>query len=166
MELFKATLSDLIEILYLLRVCIIDMNEKGMKQWNSAYPERSVIRRFLEEGKIYLVKERWVCKGMITISDDEPEDHIDLQKPGIKATLFLRWLAIHPLWQGKGIDRMLINFAEKFAAEKGYLKIKLDVFSSSDMVNHLVKEFSFSEVGKFYTSYQKIPFICYEKQLD
>ena len=50
MEIRKAIPSDLVEILYLLRVCIKDMNEKGMKQWNSAHPESGVIKRNLEEG--------------------------------------------------------------------------------------------------------------------
>ena len=35
MEIRKAIPSDLVEILYLLRVCIKDMNEKGMKQSKS-----------------------------------------------------------------------------------------------------------------------------------
>lgn len=164
MEIRKAIPSDLVEILYLLRVCIKDMNEKGMKQWNSAHPETAIIKKNLEEGFIYLLKDKGVCRGMVTLTPEIPVDHEDLNlSDNKKKALYLQWMAVHPYWQGKGIAKMLLDFAENHARTNKYDMIQIDVFSKHDMAHQICQKNEFSETGKFHSSFQKIPFICYEK---
>ena len=164
MEIRKAIPSDLVEILYLLRVCIKDMNEKGMKQWNSAHPESGVIKRNLEEGYIYLLKDKGVCKGMVTLTPEVPVDHKDLNLSGDnRKVLYIQWMAVHPNWQGRGIARMLLEYAENHARKNKFDMIQIDVFSEHDLAHQICQKKEFTEAGKFHSSFQKIPFICYEK---
>ena len=164
MEIRKAIPSDLVEILYLLRVCIKDMNEQGMKQWNSAHPETAMIRRNLDEGFIYLLKEKGVCKGMITLTPEVPADHEGSDFSGNdRKVLYLQWMAVHPYWQGQGIAKMLLDFAENYARKNKFKSIQIDVFSKHDLAQQICHKNEFTELGKFHSSFQKIPFICYEK---
>jgi ribosomal protein S18 acetylase RimI-like enzyme len=166
MEIRKAIPSDLVEILYLLRVCVKDMNEHGMKQWNSAHPEVKVIRKNLDEGFIYLLKDQWVCKGMVTLTPEIPVDHEDLNFSGSgRNILYLQWMAVHPYWQGQGIAKMLLDFAENYARKNKYEMIQIDVFSDHDLGQQICHKNEFTEVGKFHSTFQKIPFICYEKRI-
>ncbi len=164
MEIRKAIPSDLVEILYLLRVCIQDMNEKGMKQWNSAHPEAVVIKKNLDNGFIYLLKDKGVCKGMVTLTPEIPADHENMTFAGNdRKVLYLQWMAVHPNWQGQGIAKQLLDFAEDHARTNKYDAIQIDVFSKHDMAHQICNKNEFTEAGQFHSSFQKIPFICYEK---
>ena len=166
MEILKASPSDLLEILYLLRVCILDMNEKGMKQWNSAHPDRFLLKQVLEEGNIYVLKDKGVCKGMLSVSNEVPEDYKELLNGNNESgTLFIKWLAVHPIWKDKGIAKLLVDFAEEHARGKALNNIKLDALSSSEIAAEIVRSNSYTEVGKFHSAFQKVPFICYQKDL-
>jgi ribosomal protein S18 acetylase RimI-like enzyme len=166
MEIRKAIPSDLVEILFLLRVCIKDMNEKGMKQWNSAHPETSIIRKNLDEGFIYLLKDNGVCKGMVTLTSEVPADHAGSEfSDSSGKVLYMQWMTVHPYWQGQGIAKMLLDFGEEYARKNKFKTIQIDVFSKHDLAQQLCHKNEFTEVGKFHSAFQKIPFICYEKAI-
>jgi GNAT superfamily N-acetyltransferase len=166
MEIKQAKSTDLVEILYLLKVCIVDMNAKGLMHWNSAFPGNEQIRKDLQDGNIYLAKDRGVCKGMVTLNDAEPDEYREMkfQTADAKA-LYLHRMAVHPKWQGKGVASILVDFAQKMAREKGFTCIRLDVSQSSEDARQFCKKLSFKEIGSFQANYQRIPYICYEKQL-
>lgn len=166
MEIVNAIPADLVEIMYLLRVCVKDMNEKGMKQWNSVHPDAAIIKRNLSNGFIYLIKDKGVCKGMVTLTAEQPEDHIGLNSGSNgKRVLYLQWMAVHPFWQGTGISRILLEYAEDFARKNSYDTMQLDIFSNHELTEVISKNNDFTELGKFHSSFQKTPFICYEKVL-
>jgi ribosomal protein S18 acetylase RimI-like enzyme len=164
MEIVPAKATDLIEILYLLKVCIADMNSKGLKHWNSSFPGPYLMQEDIDKGTIYLVKDKGVCKGMVTLKNNEPEDYRQMNlKPG--KALYIQNMAVHPLWQGMGIARMMIDFARQMAAQEGCNCIRLDVFQTCEKARKLYVKQDFKEIASFHFAYQKVPFICYEKQL-
>jgi ribosomal protein S18 acetylase RimI-like enzyme len=166
MEIIQAQDKDFIEILYLLRICITDMNKKGLKHWNSAYPDAESIKNDLAKGAIYVLKDKGVCKGMMTLSDAEPEEYKHIKwsdDSGIP--LYLHRMAIHPKWQRMGLARDLINFADNFARKNGYNCIRLDVFSPSERARQLYEKQNFHKIGSFHFAYQQVPYVCYEKRL-
>jgi GNAT superfamily N-acetyltransferase len=166
MEITRAKAADLIEILYLFRVCILDMNKKGLKHWNSTYPGPDLIQQDLREGAIYVVKDKGVCKGLFTLNDKEPEEYSQVNFPDNGAKpLFLQRMIVHPKWQGKGIAKMMIDFAQQHARENGYNCLRLDVYKPSEGARSLYEKQYFQEIGSFQADYQKIPFICYEKRI-
>lgn len=167
MEINQAQPTDLIEILYLLRVCICEMNSKGLKHWNNTVPGPASIQSDLEDGKIYLIKDKGVSKGMVTLNDQIPEDYKDLEfnQKNSKA-LYLQNMAVHPRWQGTGIASQLIDFVMNFAREKGFEYVRLDVFETSAQARKMYEKNSFKEVTSFYTPFQKTPFVCYEKKIE
>lgn len=166
MEIIQAKSTDLIEILYLLKVCIRDMNSKGMKHWNSAFPETTIIQSALDRGAIYLAKDKGVCKGMVTLNEHQPEDYKSLNFPsGMQKPLYLQNMVVHPKWQGQGIAIQMTDFAQKYAKENGFDCIRLDVFMPSDRARQLYEKQLFTEVTTFHSDFQKIPYVCYEKQI-
>lgn len=166
MEVIQAKETDLIEILYLLRVCILDMNQQGLKHWNSVYPGPHDIKADLAENKIFVAKEKGVCKGMITLDNEEPDEYKGVQwKQQTKKPLYIHRLAVHPRWQGHGIAQLLIDFAEDYAKKNGFDGLRIDIYSSSIHARHLCEKHMFVESGEFFSSFQKEPFICFEKAL-
>jgi GNAT superfamily N-acetyltransferase len=166
MEIMQAKDADFIEILYLLRVCILDMNQKGLKHWNSVYPGPDIIQDDLAKSTIYVVKDKGVIKGMVTLDSVEPEDYKGIQWAVLaKKPLFLHRLAVHPNWQGQGIARMLLNFAEEYAVKNGFDALRIDVYSASVHAHNLCKKQMFIEAGNFFSAFQQQPFVCYDKKI-
>jgi GNAT superfamily N-acetyltransferase len=166
MEITQAKSTDLVEILYLLKICTRDMNEKGFKHWNNAFPGTDQIPKDIQEGNIYLAKDKRVCKGMFILNSSEPDDYkqLNLNSADTKP-LFLSRMAVHPKWQGKGIASLMVDFAQKTARAKGYTCIRMDIYQSSEEARKICEKLSFKEVGTFQTKYQQVPYVCYEKQL-
>ncbi|HJZ40996.1 MAG TPA: GNAT family N-acetyltransferase [Bacteroidales bacterium] len=166
MEIAQAKPAELIEILYLHKVCILDMNRKGQKHWNYALPDIQHIVEDLREGYIYVAKDKGVCKGMVTLCEKEPEDYKQLNfSTGKSSPLYLYRMVVHPTWQGTGIAGQMVEFAQKLARGKGCNCIRLDIYQPSDDARRLCEKQSFKEVGPFHKASQMIPFICYEKHL-
>jgi ribosomal protein S18 acetylase RimI-like enzyme len=166
MEILQAKQSDLIEILFLVKECVKDMNSKGMKHWNSSYPGVEEIGLDLDKGFIYLVKNKGVCVGMVTLNESEPDEYKGIKWSGNNLKiLYMKRMAVHPVWQDKGIAEMLVKFAEKYAGEKKYSYIRLDTLSSNQAEANLYTNGSYDEVGEFYSTFQKTPFKCYEKKI-
>jgi GNAT superfamily N-acetyltransferase len=166
MEIIQAKSADLVEILYLLKVCSRDMNSKGLRHWSSAFPAAEQINRHIDEGHTYLVKDKGVCKGMMTLDSREPEDYrqMNLSLDNCKP-LFIYCMAVHPNWQGKGIARMMIDYAQEMAGKNGFTSIRLDIYQTSEEARQLCEKLSFKEIGSFQANFQRIPYVCYEKQL-
>jgi ribosomal protein S18 acetylase RimI-like enzyme len=166
MEIIQAKPTDLVEILYLLKVCTRDMNSKGLRHWSSSFPAAEQVDGDLHDGHIYLVKDRGVCKGMVILNSAEPEDYrqMNLSSNNSKP-LFVYCMAVHPTWQGKGIARMMIDYAQEMAKKNGFTCIRLDIYKTSEEARQLCEKLSFKEIGSFQANFQRIPYVCYEKQL-
>ncbi len=166
MEILLAKPDDLIEVLFLIRQCVKDMNARGMKHWNSSYPGTEDIIKDLDKGSIFLVKDKGVCLGMMTINEIEPDEYKDIHwSDNNSRILYMKRLAVNPLFQDRGIAKMLVKFAEKFAKDKGYNYVRLDTLSSNTAETKLFATSHFDEVGEFHSTFQKTPFKCYEKKI-
>jgi GNAT superfamily N-acetyltransferase len=166
MDISQAKANDLIEVMYLLKVCVQDLYGMGLGHTWDTIPTADQIEKDLEAGAIYLVKDKGVCKGMIMLFDREPVDYRQLNLTDANARpLFMRCMAVHPQWRRQGIGKRLMEFAQNKAKSEGFTCIRLDVHPESEDARKLYENYQFSEIGKFHTDYQKTAYICYEKSL-
>ena len=166
MEILKASPSDLVEVMFLVRECVIQMNADGMKQWNSAYPSPQMLQEEIENGNLYLAKEMGVARGLLTITDKIPESYKDIKwsDKGTKV-LYIELLAVHPNWQGKGITKMLLDYANSFAKENNYDTIRTGLLSEHPLIKRLIENDTFEKTGEYYSVYQKTPYQSFEKNV-
>jgi len=61
----------------------------------------------------------------LAVLDETTVCAVLLLKKGPEGTLKMRQVAVDFPWQGKGLGRMLVHYAERFALEQGYRKITL-----------------------------------------
>ena len=71
-------------------------------------------------------------------------------------------LAVNPLFQGKGIGKILVEFAVRHAAGASYSALWLDVIESNHIANRLYKGMGFRKTGSFHFPFQESAFNCYE----
>jgi hypothetical protein len=166
MEIIKASLYDLIDVLFLLRDCITDMNNKGLKQWNSAYPGPEAMKNDIGKGTLYIYRDLSIAKGMINLTDEAPEEYNEIKWKGKPdKVLYINRFAVNPIWKESDVARQLIGYAEKYAEEKKYSAIRLDVLDNYPVENAFFTDKKYALAGEFHSSFQKMPYTCYEKSL-
>ena len=166
MEIKKVSLIDLIEVLFLLKECVRDMNEKGLKQWNNSYPGPDLIKKDIENECLFIYRERGVAKGMITLTEEPQEEYQDISwSSNEDSVLYLTRFAVHPNWVDDDIGGKLIEFVEIYAKENNYSSIRLDALESYQMTDKLFERMNYSNAGSFHSQFQKLPYTCYEKDL-
>ncbi len=166
MEIKQASLYDLLDVLFLLKDCIYDMNQNGLKQWNNAYPGWEILRQDIESGSLYVFTDLGIAKGMINLSHEIPDEYKEISWKGKSdKILYIKRFTVHPIWKDTDIAEQLIGFAENYAKENKFLGIRLDVLDSYPVDNIFFKTKKYEFAGEFHSSFQKIPYTCFEKNL-
>ena len=81
--------------------------------------------------------------------------------------LYIHRLAVHPIFQKRGIARKMMDFAEDFAKSNNYISIRLDTFSQNPRNNKFYKSRGYNKLDDVYFPKQsEFPFHCYEKLVD
>ena len=81
--------------------------------------------------------------------------------------LYIHRLAVHPIFQKRGIARKMMDFAEDFAKSNNYISIRLDTFSQNPRNNKFYKSRGYYKLDDVYFPKQsEFPFHCYEKLVD
>ena len=81
--------------------------------------------------------------------------------------LYIHRLAVHPIFQKRGIARKMMDFAEDFAKSNNYISIRLDTFSQNPRNNKFYKLRGYNKLDDVYFPKQsEFPFHCYEKLVD
>jgi hypothetical protein len=166
MEIKQASSIDLIDVLYLLKMCVLDMNGRGLKQWNSVHPSPEMIIEDIEKGTLYIYNELKIAQGMINLSNEAPAEYKDINWKGkTDKVLYVKRFAVHPLWMESEVPVSLINFAEKFAKENNYSTVRIDLLDSYPVGEKFFTSRNFSIAGNFHSEFQKLSYTCYEKNL-
>jgi GNAT superfamily N-acetyltransferase len=164
MEIIKADKIHFIDVYYLYREAVKDMNKRGFYHWNTGYPNSELLNKDLESNSLFMVMENYVCIGAIVLNDQSSPDYesIDWKTNGEKV-LYVHRMAVHPIFRGKGVTEKMLGFAEQYAKENNFTSLRLDVYDSNDHRIEIIKNCKFEESGKLLFPYQKVPFTCFEK---
>ncbi len=111
--------NNLIEVLYIIRECSRQLQEKGVKYWNNSLIDYNDIADDIALKHVFLLQVNRVSVGTITIKPD----------PADPTTTTISRLAIYPAFQKRGFAREMLMFAENTARNqksklvKGYIPI-------------------------------------------
>lgn len=74
-------------------------------------------------------------------------------------------LAVHPEYQGRGLGKELLRFAEERARSSGGTSIRIDVFTLNEGALGMYRRAGFAEVGEICHPMRSAPYLCFEKRL-
>lgn len=162
MEIIQARRYELIEVLYLLQVCVYELTS-GYIYWDPIIPH---IEDEIDEGNVFIIKSNHISVGLAVLSDNPENDTHDIDWIEKNKALQINRLSIHPKWAGKGIENELIHFAEQYAKEKGFDSIRIKVFANNKSVIDLTNSLSYKKAGEAHLPLQFVPFIGLEKKIN
>jgi ribosomal protein S18 acetylase RimI-like enzyme len=164
----KATFTDLDQIHSLTKKCAQRLIEKGIFQWNDAYPSKEVLKNDIQLQQIWNLEEKNQIIGIIVLTEIE-----DIEYKKVKwltkscKNLYIHRLAIHPNFQGKGFAHQLMDFAENYAKINKYASVRLDTFSQNSRNITFYEARNYNRLEAIYFPKQsEFPFYCYELVLN
>lgn len=164
MTITKAIKEDIPELLIVTKACAQAMIVNGIYQWNENYPSYEAFEKDIEIGQLWVLKDGNTIIGSVVISEiiDEEYKVIEWLTPNVK-NIYIHRLAIHPTHQGKGLAQKLMDFAEAYAKENGFVSVRLDTFSVNERNNVFYQKRGYQKLGDVYFPKQsEHPFHCYE----
>jgi aminoglycoside phosphotransferase (APT) family kinase protein/GNAT superfamily N-acetyltransferase len=118
------------------------MDEHGIDQWPSPFPE-AVVARTVERGETYLafVGDRGV--GSIAVSDDDP----NVWGPQPPDALYVHRLVVARAATGRAIGARLLDWATEQAVERGRAWLRLDCGAENGRLRGYYERLGFRHVG-------------------
>lgn len=151
-------------IMTMIRNAVMDMESKGIYQWDSIYPNEKVIYDDLVSGNLYVYQDYENIKGIVVLNEHQDREYEEIDwRYNSGRPLIVHRLCIDPRCQGQGIARLLMNYAEEYASESGYESIRLDAFINNARACHLYQKLEYQKVG--IVRFRKGEFYCFEKSL-
>jgi GNAT superfamily N-acetyltransferase len=164
MEIIKASLSDIPEIMSLIQAAVKKMIEGGLHQWDEHYPNMEIITDDVKAGNLFKIPEKDRIAGVMVLNEQYPPEYGALvweDKGG--RFLCVHRLCVHPDYQGKGYSQKLMHFAEEHATRNGYSSIRLDTNTGNRRALALYGSLEYRRVGL--VSFRNGFFQCFEKAL-
>lgn len=160
----KANPLEIKKLIEITKACAAKMITEGIYQWNEHYPNRKAFEKDLERNELYVLLNKGVIIGCVTISTlkDEEYKQIDwLTKD--KINYYIHRLAVHPDFQHCGNAKKLMDFAENYAKAQQATSIRLDTFSKNLRNQKFYKNRGYKQLGAVYFPKQtEFPFHCFE----
>lgn len=136
----------------------------GIDQWDEVYPNRRVLSRDVEAQSLYVVEDDGVVQAMMALNEVQDKEYVDVRwlLPDARALVVHR-LCVDPAFQGRGLARQLMAFAEDYARCNGYASIRLDTFSKNPISQSLYASLGYTQCGS--VTFLKGLFYCFEKDV-
>ncbi|OFZ53920.1 MAG: hypothetical protein A3D92_03595 [Bacteroidetes bacterium RIFCSPHIGHO2_02_FULL_44_7] len=161
----RGEIGEIDEIIALTQACGRHMRENGIDQWDEQYPDRTSIERDLQTGTLFALRDTEKILGIVVLNEKQDEEYAEISwstSEGDK-NLIVHRLAVLPSFQGKGLARQLMDFAEDFGREQGYAAIRLDTYSQNPGNQRFYRARGYRDLGPVFLKYKKDhPYYCYE----
>ncbi|MFT4663501.1 MAG: GNAT superfamily N-acetyltransferase [Polaribacter sp.] len=166
-EILIAKLTDIPSVHQLFVRCTDALLAAGIKQWHYDYPGETHIRKDVEAGETYVIREGKECLATITLNGQQDEQYqaINWKYAGEKVLVIHR-LAVHPKAQGRGLAKALCSFAAAFAKKQQYNCIRLDAYAGNPGSNALYEKLGYDKAeGLCHFHGNEFPFYCWELRI-
>lgn len=164
LELRKACMADLDEILPVYADAVRSMERNGIYQWDEIYPDREIIASDINKGEMYIVRAEDGTVAAYTVNKACDEEYRNGKWLLPHASYFVvHRLCVSPAWQGSGLGTAIMRYIEKWALEHAAQSIRLDCFMENPYAIRMYKRLGFHVTGR--ATWRKGDFYLMEKVL-
>ena len=160
----KACIEDKTAIITIIQDAVADMESKGIHQWDEIYPDEEIIYKDLRDEHLYVYMDNDSVKGIVVLNEHQDKEYESIcWKYNSGSQLVVHRLCVDPRFQGQGIARQLMAYAEEYGKESQYGSIRLDSFINNDRACNLYERLGYTNAG--IVNFRKGKFYCFEKRL-
>ena len=158
-------MNDFGPILALYKEVTLFLVEHGIHQWDDTYPDESTLWQNLQAGDTWVMRDGANLIACVTLDrkQDPQFDKIAWAYPSNHFMVIHR-LCTHPAYQGRGLARQLVNFAEQHARDHRLDVLRLDAYLGNPVSQKLYRSLGYHEAtGYCYYPPRDIMCNCFEK---
>ncbi|WP_152393552.1 GNAT family N-acetyltransferase [Paenibacillus guangzhouensis] len=161
----KSNPADLERIMDIVHRCTDHLNQLGIDQWNEYYPTTELVGGDIALGNVYVYREDGCILGLITLGDTQPAEYEEIpwSTGNTVSVLTIYRLAVDPSWQGRGIAKKLIAYAEQIARNRSFSCIRMDCYTKNRRAYELYRHLQYELKGTVIFPHTHVPFYCLEK---
>jgi ribosomal protein S18 acetylase RimI-like enzyme len=161
LEIIPVVPSEINTVMSLVKGAILKMEEEGVFQWDEIYPDKAIFLSDIVSNQLYGMKQNGSLAGVMTLNEDQYPAYQDIPWTDNGRAIVIHRLCIRPDFQGKGLAKQLVLFAENFARGNRYSSIRLDAFTQNHKALSLYDSMQYQKRGIIKA--RKGDFFCYEK---
>jgi ribosomal protein S18 acetylase RimI-like enzyme len=153
-------------VMSLFRSVTQDLQRQGIQQWDRFYPNVIVIGDDLRNKNLFaLAMDDQVVAAVVLDTKQSPK-YAALKWSDVRGNpACIHRLAVRPEYQGKGLGKQLLQFAEDHARKQGNTSIRLDVYTGNPGAVTMYNRAGYRQVGEVKFPFRKVPYMCFEKLL-
>ena len=165
MQMRLATLSDIPEIMVLIKEVVPLMNKAGNFQWDDTYPNEAVFERDIKHLQLWVAEEEGTIAGISAITTDQEPEYASVGWDINETAIVTHRLAVGNRYRGKGIAKALLLKAEEEAIERGINILRIDTNSKNETTQKLFPMLGYAYSGEIGLRFRPgLRFLCYEKR--
>lgn len=154
--------EDIDQIMTIVQETIEDLNQEGNYQWDETYPKEEHFLEDIHNNHLYIVESEDRVVGFICINQEEDETYQKVEWRLDEPALVIHRFAIKRDKLRQGLGTKLVEFAIRFAENKGIHYVKVDTNSKNIRMNALFQKLGFVHVGQIHLRNVEDPFNCYD----
>ncbi len=117
----KACIENKKAILTIIQDAVADMESKGIYQWDDIYPNEETINSDLSNDHLYVYIDNESVKGIMVLNEHQDKEYESIcWKYNSGCQMVVHRLCVDPRFQGQGIARQLMAYAEEYGKESQY----------------------------------------------
>ncbi len=164
MRVEQAGQKDATGIMQTVSLCIQHMRSQGIYQWDEVYPDLQGVQEDARSGSLFVIRRDGLCVASVSLNDIQPDEYRTVAwRCAADRALVVHRLCVHPHWQGHGLGKRMMAFAERFAIDHGFSCIRLDAYTGNPQALALYEGRGYQRVGQVSFPRRELPFDCFEK---
>ena len=142
----------------------LSLSQRGIDQWDEVYPNEEHIQKDIINGHAFggFLGDQLVA--YVAVNEWSDPEYENLVWSFNLPALMVHRLVVHPMHQGKGLAKQMMQNIYSFARIKKYNSIRLDAFCENEWSNKLYEGLGYKKVGVIML--RKGKFFCYEIDLE
>ena len=146
LTLVPAAAPDVDAVFTLYQACTAALLARGIRQWDSGYPDRQTATEAASRGELFLLTEAGAPVGSAILNQRAAPEWAQIQWRAPAPALILHTLVIDPRRQG-GRGRAAMASCEAFARAGGFASMRLDAYPGNPAAIALYERLGYQRVG-------------------
>jgi ribosomal protein S18 acetylase RimI-like enzyme len=146
----KVASTEIDSVMVIIKDAIEKMHRNGIQQWGEYYPTREIFLADIAAGSLYAARIGGSIVGIIGLDENQFSEWKGKDWGDTKGKpLVVHRVCVAINFQGQGIAKKLMRFAEDYAGKNGYTSIRLDAFTGNKISRGMYESLGYRRCGIF-----------------